>query len=147
MTDEVFDTDTETVSDVIDIKGFAALGSDPRVRILLALTDGPRRPTELADLLPRSLGLWHHMSTLIDVGLVFQHNVEPKRVLYYLNVEKLRQLADELIALADAAPVVPEDVLQARSFHKSLEDVAGSDDKIVIIQSTLFPMGVQDVTN
>jgi len=142
MTDDrtgYMDPDPDTVDDVIDIKGFAALGSDPRVRILLALTDGPRRPTELADLLPRSMGLWHHITALIDAGLVFQHNVEPKRVLYYLNVEKLKELAEELVALAIAAPVVPEDVLQARNFHKSLDKLLANSDTIIVVQPKLFP--------
>lgn len=127
----------DPVEDVIDIRSFAALGSDPRMRILLALTDGPRRPTELADLLPRSMGLWHHMTTLIDVGLVFQHTVEPKRVLYYLNAAKLQDMASELIALASAAPEVPEDVQQAHEFHESLDKLLTNSDQIIVVQTKL----------
>ena len=127
----------DSVDDAIDVRSFAALGSDPRMRILLALIDGPRRPTELADLLPRSMGLWHHMTTLIDVGLVFQHTVEPKRVLYYLNASKLRDMAEELAGLAAAAPEVPEDVQQAQQFHKALDTLLANSDQIILVQTKL----------
>lgn len=101
-----------TIIDYDDtIKAFEVLGSDARIQILKALLDGPKRPSELAELPHQGLGLRYHCLALIDAGFILAQTVEKgRRVLYHLNVARFRRLAASLTAMADQAPVVPPEL-------------------------------------
>lgn len=106
----------------IDVSAFAALGSAPRAGLLVAMLEGPKRPSELVGYIEKAMSLWYHLQPLLEEGFIVAQTVEPKRTLYHLNPDKLRALALDLNAAANMAPPLPE-VLQAKLREPAPEPV------------------------
>lgn len=105
------------------IAAFAALGSSARIQILEALLDGPKRPSELAELPHQGLGMRYHCLTLIDAGLILVETVERgRRVLYHLNEDKCRHLAHLLIAMANGIPAISMELEEEDTIHSNREE-------------------------
>lgn len=82
---------------------FRALSHPTRCVLLELLAKGLTRPTQLAREMTNVFGLWHHLNKLRDMGVVKARHVTRKRTVYSVNVELVREMAQQLTDIANQA--------------------------------------------
>lgn len=87
--------------DAVDARLFAALGDPSRLQVVSAVaSQGSATASELARLLPISRqAIAKHLTVLLEAGVVARR-VEPAGVFYQAQVERLRDAASSLGAIA-----------------------------------------------
>lgn len=106
-----------------DVEAYQTLGSPPRAQLLMALVEGPKRPSELLKYLENTLGMWFHIKQLVNAHFIVPQSVEARKTYYHLNPARLRALAIELNALADMTPDLPEGVEPVTDFQDAFEEL------------------------